>query len=118
MTDSGNLRALIPLKSGRTQLVVINSDTNTVGSSEIREVWSIGYRGSSVSAQTAMMLLTENESKVLGSWSVVKSDNNYFASFAVRLDADTSPQKLIEAIGISAQVADELEQRLTQKDDY
>lgn len=105
----------------RSQLVYVNSTTETYGSLEIREVWSPAfYSAGPLSAALANRLLRENNSVKFGAWRVeVQEDSGkYLAMFAVQLAADSDAESLRLAIKSVILIADRMEKELTGADDY
>lgn len=103
---------------GRTQLGWILSKTSTLGSLEIREVWSIGYRSKTpLSAEIANRLLEMNASVKLGAWQVRKMGNEWVAVFSAQIAAETDRTTLLIAVHAVTTTADKLEKELVGTDE-
>lgn len=112
----GDFRISFDVGGGRTQLAFVRSATITYGKLRIREIRSIGYRGDGAFPQSVAnrMLEHSNDAK-LGAWS--KQGN--LAIFTARIAADASDQQLVDAIELTARLADELEKELVpDKDEF
>lgn len=104
---------------GRSQQLWILSRTSQLGTLDIREVWSIGYRSSTpLSASTANKLLDQNSQVKLGGWHVRKMGDQFVAVFAAKIAAETDKLALLLALQAVSQTADGMELDLTGKDDY
>src|SRR6516225_7397834 len=58
---TNNFQLVIPLKEGRSQVVIINSQTSLVGAVEIRRVWSPAFVSTGpLTAELANNLLSDN----------------------------------------------------------
>ena len=112
----GDFRVTYDVGNGRTQLTFVRSATFTYGKLRIREIRSIGYRGDAAFPQSVANRLLEhsNEAK-LGAWT--KQGN--LAIFTTKIAADASDQQLVDAIELTARLADELEKELVStKDEF
>lgn len=112
----GDFRVTYDVGNGRTQLAFVRSATFSYGKLRIREIRSIGYRGDGAFPQSVAnrMLEHSNEAK-LGAWT--KQGN--LAIFTTKIPADASDQQLVDAIELTARLADELEKELVaDKDEF
>ena len=112
----GDFRVTYDVGNGRTQLAFVRSATFSYGKLRIREIRSIGYRGEAAFPQSVANRLLEhsNEAK-LGAWT--KQGN--LAIFTTKIPADASDQQLVDAIELTARLADELEKELVPtKDEF
>jgi len=118
-TPEGDFKLLFNLEDDRTQLVFVESNTETMGIIEVREVWSIGWKGNEApSAEVANKLLLDNHRKKIGAWELVKADDTYYAVFNVKVSADCGAEALKSIIVGVAQTADEMEKELLESDEY
>lgn len=119
--DSDNdYRLILDVGNGRTQLIWINSGTNTSRGQEIREIWSIAnkYQGS-VPQQAAQMVLLDSYDKIIGSWYVIESNGTYILAFAAKIPADANSTYVNAAIQAVCRGTDAIEEVLTNgADDY
>lgn len=121
--DSDNdFKILYKLDNGRTQLCFVNSNTETFGLFEIREVWSPVYKSEAqLPAWLANKLLEESYKKKLGAYEVwVKSGSDTrLAIFCAKIDATCSGSDLDDAIKAVSLTADLMEKELSgDKDEF
>ena len=117
--SDGDFRLILKLDSGRTQLVFVNSRTETLDEFEIREIWSVAYVAStSLSSFTANMLLLDSYKKKIGAWQTVKDDGKYIVMFAAKIPADCEASMLNSTLWGVAESADQMERDLTGKDNF
>jgi hypothetical protein len=108
----------------RTQLVYVNSNTETYGSLEIREVLAPAFLSNGpLAPAVANRLLRENNSVKLGSWRLVAINSGpnagkYLAMFAAQIAANSDAESLRLTIKSVILVADRMEKELTGTDDY
>ena len=108
----------------RSQLVYVNSNTETYGSLEIREVLAPAFLSNGpLSAEVANRLLRENNTVKLGSWRVVVINSGpnagkYLAMFAAQINANSDAESLRLTIKSVILIADRMEKELTNADDY
>lgn len=82
----------VPNGNGRTQLVYINSNTERLGTMEIREVWAPAVRSNGPFSETVSnQLLKISYDKELGAWQTMLFQNGqvYVAVFAAKIAAST-----------------------------
>lgn len=107
--------------AGRTQLLFINSETNSFGNIEVREIWSYCYYSEEEPSRSlCMKLLRDNNSKKFGAWEVAYSANSqkYAAAFNVKVAPDIDNAALKTAIQMAIEAADEMEQQISDDDNY
>ncbi|RMH65911.1 MAG: hypothetical protein D6676_06660 [Cyanobacteria bacterium J003] len=116
--EDGDYRVIFDLGNGRSQQAFIDSQTQQLGSYEIRDVWSIGYISDGyLDQEIANYLLIENSTKKIGAWELRPLANNkYIAVFCNKVAADCDAEALNMSIRIVLQVADELEKILEAGD--
>jgi hypothetical protein len=117
--DDGDFRLDYKLAGGRSQRVWVASSTAKIADLEMRDVWSVAYRGTGVpSAALANRLLIENVRMVLGAWQVNQGKDEFLVVFSAPIAANadaTTIQEVIEAVTVSA---DRIELDLTGKDEF
>jgi len=119
--DSDNdYKLLMQLESNRTQIVYVNSATETYDAMEIREVWGPSFpsKGKQFHAKIANMLLLDSQQKKLGAWQGYSQNKSVFAVFNVKISADSDAESLKSAIWYVAKAADTMELMMTGKDDF
>ena len=125
VNSSNDFKLTQPTGDGdRTQIVYVNSNTETYGSLEIREVLAPAFLSDGpLSGAVANRLLRENNDAKLGAWRIVPINSGanagkYLALFCVQLAADSDAETLRLGIKSALVLADKLEKELTGKDDY
>ncbi|HWH70494.1 MAG TPA: hypothetical protein VNT26_13995 [Candidatus Sulfotelmatobacter sp.] len=115
--QTADFQLLIPLKEGRSQTVIINSQTARVGTVEIRRVWSPAYTASApLSAELANNLLRDSFLKKLGSWALLDSGKLHTLCFLAELSPTADRATLLTTVVMVAGVADQKEKEITRKD--
>ena len=115
----GDFLLLNDVGDGRTQLLWILSNTSNLGTLEIRQIWSIAHKSKTLfSAKVANRLLEQNSEVKLGAWQVRRLGDDYVAIFSAQIAADTDLLPLLLALHAVSTTADEMEKKLTGKDDY
>jgi hypothetical protein len=118
--SDGDFKIGFELEDGRTQEGFIRSQTYEFMDLELREIFSVGLssRGS-FDARTANLLLQENEDKKIGAWSVISDrEDNHLAIYTVKIAADLDGKELVGAIFAVLNTADDMEKRLSGRDDF
>lgn len=117
--QDGDFKIIVEFQDGRSQVAYINSETQTVGDFEIREVWSVAYIAEGyLDIDTANTLLLKNFEMKIGSWRLIPAGNNTFlVAFCVQIAADCDPSSFSRTLGIVLEVADTMEEKLTGGDD-
>ncbi len=117
--DEGDFRLVYRLGQGRSQAVWVASKTARITQLEIRDVWSVAFRGTGqVPPEMAKRLLTENARMVLGAWQVNQAPDKFLVVYLAQVPADTdaaSLQEVVEAVAVSA---DRMEKELTGGDEF
>jgi hypothetical protein len=117
--DGGDFRLKYDVAQGRTQLVWVASHTAMLAKLELRDVWSVAYRGQgALPADLATRLLKENVRMVLGAWQVNEADGEYLVVFSAPVAAGADAATLAEVIEVVMLSADRMEKELTGKDDF
>jgi hypothetical protein len=108
----------------RTHLVVVNSRTERLGGSEIREVHGVAYLGKPLEKARLEELLEANASYILGAWEVspVKTDADNArvqqVRFCIRLAANAPSELLRAAVESVADICDRKEMEWTGEDEW
>lgn len=121
VTSSGAFKLVLPADSNgeRTQLVMINSKTETLGKFEIREVWAPAYQSDGpLPRDVANKLLINSFDQKLGAWQTMQVEDSYLAVYAIKLAANADLDALRTSILICMRTADRLESELTNADKY
>jgi hypothetical protein len=117
--NEGDFKLYTRVRDNRLQAVWIISEVQSVGSLQVRQVWSIGYVSDTPLAPDLVTRLLEQNAKLkLGAWQVRKMGNKYVAVFAAQVGADVDKFTLLTCLSAVATTADDLELELTGKDAY
>ena len=119
--DNGTYSACGALGNGRRQVGHIRSDTFTVFGLEMRQIFSVALKSfGPFDARTANLLLRQNEELRIGAWSIeTDSDgDNEFAIFSATVPANLEEEHFWEVLCFVMTVADQMEERLSGRDDY
>lgn len=116
----GDFRFGFELEDGRSQVGFIKSDTEEFVGMEMREVFSVGLRSfGPFDARTANFLLEFNQTLKIGAWSVIRdAEDNHLAVFSTKIAADLDGKLLQGVIYAVLATADEIEERLSGRDDF
>ncbi|HEY1068900.1 MAG TPA: hypothetical protein VGE52_22455 [Pirellulales bacterium] len=114
VTDAGVFKLMFNVgesKDSRSQLVFVNSQTETYGEFEIREVWSIAHKAPEKShdADFYRKLLQDTQAKKIGGWSLITTEGQEYVVFTVKIAADIDGKALRDVLEIVLETADERE---------
>jgi hypothetical protein len=120
LDEDGEFRVGFELESGRSQSCIIRSATYEFLGVEIREISSVGLVSQGpFDARTANLLLRQNEQLKLGAWGVISdNEDTHAAVFTAKISADLPPPELLGVIMTVLTTADEMEARLSGRDDF
>lgn len=117
-TKDGDCKLLFNLDEDRTHIVWAESNTETVGDFEIREVWAAGWQGDSqMDSDDMTRLLKENAATKIGAWELLEDDGSFYAVFTAKIPADLPSAELKTILGFISAKADGLEKDLLDSDD-
>lgn len=117
--NEGDFKLVFTTEGDRTQVVFINSKTETLRKMEIREIWSPAAKFSSKpSAALSQALLEKNASFKIGSYSYKKAGDAYFLVFTVQISANASAEELLSVVIGVAETADAAENEIMGSDDF
>jgi hypothetical protein len=103
----------------RTQLVMVNSDTDILNEYESRKVWTVAYMSETpLSDDKVRMLMEKNGEYKLGAWSLQKVNSKYGVVYTVQIPANANARVLSGAITAVELAGDRMEHELTGKDDF
>jgi len=114
----GLFRVTYSTKGKRTQKVLISSDTDKINDVETRAIFAFAQISKTApTQQIANMLLQENMERI-GVWAMQKlADGRYAIVSLLNIPTSASAKELEDASMSVAAMADDLEERLTKKDD-
>lgn len=110
--DDGDYKVTYNYKSeGRTQLVFVSGDTESVGGFMVREIFSPAARISNdgINGGKALELLAESRRNKIGSWEI-GGDVLYFV---IKLSDSIDAAALESAMDVAAQTADDMEKEIS-----
>lgn len=118
--QDGDYKLLVVVGNNRTQVVFVNSATETWEGIEIREIWSPAFpsKGKKFKAKDANLLLQDSQNKKLGAWQAYPQRDGWFAIFNVKIGAETDPASLASLIRYVAIAADNMEAQKLGTDDF
>jgi hypothetical protein len=115
--ENGDYRVLFTLPNERSQLVWISPRTDTIGSLDIRRVFSYAAsfdNGESLPNDWAGRLLRSNSGYIVGSW----AQTGTRLVFSANVPADASDRVLLDTMALVMTTADDVEAELTGADDW
>ncbi len=117
--NEGDYKLYTQVKEKRLQAVWIISETQNLGSIQVRQIWSIGYVSDQpFPAQLANRFLQENAKIKLGAWQERRMGGKYVAVISAQVGADADKFTLLTCMSAVATTADDMEIELTGKDTY
>jgi hypothetical protein len=120
LDDDGDYRFGFDLGEGRSQMGFIRSETFEFAGVEMREIFSVGLKSfGPFDARTSNFLLEQNTRMKVGAWSTVRdAEDNHLALFGAKIAADMKGELLVGVILAVLTAADEMEHRLSGRDDF
>ena len=118
--SDGDFRVGFELENGRAQLAFIRSETTQFGNFDIREIFSVAKISEGpLDAELANALLIYNAHVKLGSWRVIRQeDDQCIVAFAVQIAANTDATSLYTALRLVIDTADNVEHKLDEEDKF
>jgi hypothetical protein len=118
LTKSGNYSITYDLDGGRSQTAYIMGKTETVGNTEIRELWSrAGTMDSLPTREEMQNLLEESGGAKVGFWAIEESnDGGYTVYFSVKVPVYLNDNDLAALLEFTANTADQKEEELFNAD--
>jgi len=106
-------------KDKRTQKVLIPSETETFNGVEFRTILSLAAITDNLPSQQEANYLLQQNVERMGVWTIHKNPSGkYIIANMLRVPADFDGKKLHMALSEVSILADELEKRLSKKDEY
>lgn len=115
--SNGDYRVLFTLPNERSQLVWISPRTDTIGSLDVRRVFSYAAatdEGQALSSGWAEQLLRNNAGYAVGGWSLTGNR----VVFSATVPADASARVLLDTVALVMTTADGVEAELTGADGW
>jgi hypothetical protein len=117
--SEGDFKLYTQVKEKRLQAVWIISETQNLGSIQVRQIWSIGYvSDEALPAPLANKFLEQNAKLKLGAWQIRKMGGKFVAVISAQVGADADRFTLLTCMSAIATTADDMEIELTGKDAY
>lgn len=117
---NGDYKIVFALDGERSQIGYIRSRTIEFADFELREILSLGLRSlGPFDARTCNILLEQNAQTKVGAWIVVNDeDDDHLAIFSAKVAADLEGEALLAVISAILATADQMEERLSGRDDF
>jgi hypothetical protein len=109
--SDGDFRIEFELASGRTQLGFVMSNTEEYGNFEIREIHAYAYEAPNgqFPLDVTLKFLNDTFNKKMGAWAVIDE----YGVFITRIAANTDAESMYNALILTLESADEMEEELT-----
>ncbi|HNX04253.1 MAG TPA: hypothetical protein PKI32_02055 [Opitutales bacterium] len=116
--SDGDYKLILRFDDSRSQLLYVNSNTNTFGNMEIREVWSPAVKADDGLTYDQMKrLLVHNDKVKIGAWRIMTMNGKDVAVYAVQMPAASDAETLKNVIQAVSVTADEMEKEMLGTDD-
>ncbi|MDQ4121628.1 MAG: hypothetical protein M3209_09295 [Acidobacteriota bacterium] len=117
--NKGTYQVTFELPNKRRQTIIIMSETEKIGNVELRAVISYAAISDKLPpAEVANQLLQKNMDQI-SFWSLLKLDDGHYALVnMIYIPADLDGKKLDSIFNTVVYAADEMEERLTKKDEF
>lgn len=119
--STGRFEVLCQFKNDRSQAVFIDSKTNDFMGIKLREIFSPALESERpFDSRTTNLLLRDNAELIHGDWCIHMSEDSskHFAVYSLSALASAEPEPLWGMIQCVAEVADEMENRLSGLDEF
>jgi len=111
--SSGNYKLTFDMEGGRTQMVIVNTETRDFRGLRVRDVWAPAFQvQGTLSGDMANRLLLDSEDRPLGAWETVADNGNDLVMFTTKIDANAAPQLLHQAILTAIFAADAMDKEV------
>ncbi len=120
VTKGGHFKLVFDVGEGRSQLLFINSQTGEMGGQEIVYIYSPAYKGTaSQQGSLGLDLLLTSSNRKIGAWQAAQVDDQVLLLFVAKVPLSALTPDFLKAVcaGVAA-TADEVENQLTQADDF
>ncbi|MCX8111584.1 MAG: hypothetical protein N3E49_00080 [Bacteroidia bacterium] len=114
----GDYKLIFRLRSGRTQVLFINSTVEVMAGESIIEIWSPSYLQPEIDEEMLKRLLLDSGGRKIGAWEVASSPRGKVAAFKVKLPLTSLTPSFLRAVceGVVS-TADEMENKLSPNSD-
>lgn len=120
VTSDGDFKLIFKVDDDRSQVVFINSATESYGDFEIREIWSISMVAGAEGFEPGLLrkMLTDNQRKKLGAWNLITTNEKEYAAFTAKISADLAAKEMLDVVQAVLETADEREKLELGSDDF
>ena len=120
MMENRSMRLRFSLAGGRTQIVIIKKERNTIGRLQLWEAVSVSWKGDHrPSAQIAHRVLADNARKKIGALEIgTEDEREYYLIFNAKIPVSCDPASLKAIISAIALGADQMEADITDGDRF
>lgn len=120
INEAGDYQIGFDLEEGRSQTGFIRSHTYEFLGMEIREIASAALLSQGpFDARTANILLQQNDQLKIGAWGVATdAEETHAAVFTVKISAELPAQEFLGVLMTVLNTADQMEARLSGRDDF
>ncbi len=122
--EDGDFKLLFEYDDGRSQIVFINSQTESYQGMEIREIWAVGYvtpesteGNEKVPSDVCENLIRANAKLKLGAWQVQTMGEKEVGVFRAMITAEASRDVVVDTLRLVGISADEKEAELLKNDE-
>ena len=118
ITENNNFKLIFNTEKngdGRTQLVIINSNTEKYDEIEVREIFSVIKKGKNLNEldeSILQILLKRNDTIKMGSWCISEDENSYYIVFAIKAGANMNKTMLESILSLIAAESDKVEKEI------
>ena len=119
VNTEGMVKLSFNLGGGRSQIVFVCSRRDAFWDVDYRRIFSTAMKSKDVpSADILQQLMSDNGQKKIGAWELVKWPDGYRILLCAKVPADCPTKTLQSAIKFVLNGADEMELKLTGKDEF
>jgi hypothetical protein len=121
LTKDGDYKVLLRFDDNRTQVVIINSNTEKINDTniEIREVYSLSYRANGyLDATVANKMLKDSQDRKIGAWESIAVENSTLAVFNAKIPTSINAEDLNRIVRLVGIRSDVMEKELTNEDKF
>jgi hypothetical protein len=117
ISNHGAYELNFEFEEGRCQKIWIESDTETLGTFEIRNIWSCAFVSDNpLPGNVTHQLLMANRDAVFGAWSTFEDEGETFLVFEAKLPTNIDVNALKTVVVEVATTTDELEKLISGED--
>jgi hypothetical protein len=121
VTDDKTFKVIVKLKNGRTQVVLIDSNTSKINGTnmEFREVYALAHKvQGNLPEELSNKMMKQSHDKKIGAWELIDGTGTALAVFTAKVDSNLNDKNLVKIINSVGLVADAMEEDISSKDEY